>query len=268
MKKNGKGIGVLIAVVFGLAILSKIAPFGVLLGCVGIWYFIQKVPDIKKMIASIALTIVSLILIAINVFGSDSSSENTTTEYTPPKSTATAELKTSSVKNSEEQAKQESEEQESTSPEPEPEPKPEPEPASEPASEPTPEPELVSAVTWVEEHENGNIDTVISDFNLLTDDSLKSQLGERLTMTDTTMWEKTVELKGTVVEFVEGSRGYTKGSFVMVTDDGNTVRIAAPIPNEGVDIGEKVEVKGSFATSLGQSSEYYVREASVYIVIE
>lgn len=260
MKKNGKGIGVLIAVVFGLAILSKIAPFGVLLGCVGIWYFIQKVPDIKKMIASIALTIVSLILIVINVFGSDSSSENRTTEYTPPKSTATAELKTSSVKTSEEQAKQESEEQESTSPEP----------ASEQASEPepTPEPELVSAVTWVEEHENGNIDTVISDFNLLTDDSLKSQLGERLTKTDTTMWEKTVELIGTVVEFVEGSRGYTKGSFVMVTDGGNTVRIAAPIPNEDIDIGEKIEVKGAFATSLGQSSEYYVREASVDIVIE
>lgn len=252
MKKNGKGVGVLITVVFGLAILSKIAPFGVLLGCVGIWYFIQKVPDIKKMIASIALTIVSLILIVINVFGSDSSSENRTTEYTPPKSTATAELKTSSVKTSEEQAKQESEEQESTSPEP----------------EPTPEPELVSAVTWVEEHENGNIDTVISDFNLLTDDSLKSQLGERLTKTDTTMWEKTVELKGTVVEFVEGSRGYTKGSFVMVTDGGNTVRIAAPIPNEDVDIGEKIEVKGAFATSLGQDSEYYVREASVDIVIE
>lgn len=54
----------------------------------------------------------------------------------------------------------------------------------------------------------------------------------------------------------------------MVTDGGNTVRIAAPIPNEAIDIGKKVEVKGSFATSLGQSSEYYVREASVYIVSE
>lgn len=262
MKKNGKGIGVLIAVVFGLAILSKIAPFGVLLGCVGIWYFIQKVPDIKKLIASIALTVVSLILIIINVFGSDSSSENTTTKYTPPKSTAIAELKTSSVKNSELQAKQESGEQESKSPEDTSE------HASVPVSEQAPEPELVSAVTWVEEHENGNIDTVIADFNLLTDDSIKIQLGEIITKTDTTMWEKTVWLKGTVVEFVEGYRGYSKGSFVMVTDGGNTVRIAALIPNEDVDIGEKVEVKGLFATSLGQSSENFVREASVYMGIE
>ena len=49
-----------------------------------------------------------------------------------------------------------------------------------------------------------------------------------------------------------------------MTDGGSRVRVAAKSPNEALDIGEKVEVKGLLAMPL-LSEDMLVREASVYI---
>lgn len=124
--------------------------------------------------------------------------------------------------------------------------------------------EVMTAADFVDEHEGENIDMIIADFNALTDEAMKMQLNEQIADSDTTMFGKKVEVTGTAVEFVEGSDGMSKGSFIVMTDGGNRVRIAARTPNEALDINEKVEVTGLLGMPL-QSDDILVREASVYI---
>lgn len=122
-----------------------------------------------------------------------------------------------------------------------------------------------TAKEWVKDHKGENIDLIISDFNTIDDEPLKEELIQPVADSNTTMFDKKVEVTGIAIEFVEGSDGFDKGSFIVETNDGNNVRIAAKTPNEALDIGEKVEVKGVLATPLNSSEEYLVREASVYI---
>lgn len=124
--------------------------------------------------------------------------------------------------------------------------------------------EVMTAADFVDEHEGENIDMIIADFNALTDEAMKTQLNEQIADSDTTMFGKKVEVTGTAVEFVEGSDGMSKGSFIVMTDGGNRVRIAARTPNEALDIDEKVEVTGLLGMPI-QSDDILVREASVYI---
>lgn len=126
------------------------------------------------------------------------------------------------------------------------------------------EPEAITAADFVKDHKRENIDTIIADFNELTDETVKAQLNEQVADSDTSLFGKAVEVTGTAVEFVEGADGMSKGSFIVMTDGGSRVRIAAKSPNEALDIGEKVEVKGLLATPL-LSEDMLVREASVYI---
>ena len=127
------------------------------------------------------------------------------------------------------------------------------------------EPEVMTAADWVKTHENENIDTIIADYNSLADETIKSEVDEQIANKDSTMFGKTVVVTGTAIEFYKGYDGFDKGSFIVMTDAGNRIRIAARTPNEALDIGEKVEVKGLLAMSLSQSEEYYIREASVFI---
>lgn len=124
--------------------------------------------------------------------------------------------------------------------------------------------EVMTAADFVDEHEGENIDMIIADFNALTDEAMKTQLNEQIADSDTTLFGKKVEVTGTAVEFVEGSDGMSKGSFIVLTDAGNRVRIAARTPNEALDIDEKVEVTGLLGMPI-QSDDILVREASVYI---
>ena len=126
------------------------------------------------------------------------------------------------------------------------------------------EPEAITAAGFVKDHKRENIDTIIAGFNALTDETVKAQLNEQVADSDTSLFGKAVEVTGTAVEFVEGADGMSKGSFIVMTDGGSRVRIAAKSPNEALDIGEKVEVKGLLATPL-LSEDMLVREASVYI---
>lgn len=126
------------------------------------------------------------------------------------------------------------------------------------------EPEAITAADFVKDHKRENIDTIIADFNELTDENVKAQLNEQVADSDTSLFGKAVEVTGTAVEFVEGADGMSKGSFIVMTDGGSRVRVAAKSPNEALDIGEKVEVKGLLAMPL-LSEDMLVREASVYI---
>ena len=126
------------------------------------------------------------------------------------------------------------------------------------------EPEAITAADFVKDHKRENIDTIIADFNELTDENVKAQLNEQVADSDTSLFGKAVEVTGTAVEFVEGADGMSKGSFIVMTDGGSHVRVAAKSPNEALDIGEKVEVKGLLAMPL-LSEDMLVREASVYI---
>ena len=125
--------------------------------------------------------------------------------------------------------------------------------------------EILTAADWVKTHENENIDAIIADYNALTDETLKSEVDEQIADKDSTMFGKTVVVTGTAIEFYEGYDGFDKGSFIVLTDAGNRVRVAARTPNEALDIGERVEVNGLLAMWLSHSEEYYVREASVFI---
>lgn len=127
------------------------------------------------------------------------------------------------------------------------------------------EDETVTAVEWVKEHEGKNIDKVIADFEALTDATMKEEIGTQVADEETSFYGKEVVVTGTATEFAEGSNGYDKGSFVVETDGGNSVRVSASSPNDALDIGEKVEVTGSLAIPLGKTTNYFVREASVYI---
>lgn len=127
------------------------------------------------------------------------------------------------------------------------------------------EPEVMTAADWVKIHENENIDTIIADYNSLVDEAIKSEVDEQIANKNTTMFGKTVVVTGTAIEFYEGYDGFDKGSFIVLTDAGNRVRVAARTPNEALDIGERVEVKGLLAMWLSHSEEYYVREASMSI---
>ena len=126
------------------------------------------------------------------------------------------------------------------------------------------EPEAMTAEKWVDEHEKENLDNILADYNALNDETIKSAVNEQVADSDTTMFGKKVEVTGTTVEFVEGSDGMSKGSFIVMTDGGNRVRIAARTPNDALDIGEKVEVTGMLGFPLGVD-ELYVREAVVMI---
>ena len=126
------------------------------------------------------------------------------------------------------------------------------------------EPEAITAADFVKDHKRENIDTIIADFNELTDENVKAQLNEQVADSDTSLFGKAVEVTGTAVEFVEGADAMSKGSFIVMTDGGSRVRVAAKSPNEALDIGEKVEVKGLLAMPL-LSEDMLVREASVYI---
>ena len=126
------------------------------------------------------------------------------------------------------------------------------------------EPEAMTAEKWVDEHEKENLDNILADYNALNDETIKSAVNEQVAGSDTTMFGKKVEVTGTTVEFVEGSDGMSKGSFIVMTDGGNRVRIAARTPNDALDIGEKVEVTGMLGLPLGVD-ELYVREAVVMI---
>lgn len=126
-------------------------------------------------------------------------------------------------------------------------------------------PQVMTATDWVKTHENENIDAIIADYNALTDETLKSEVDEQIADKDSTMFGKTVVVTGTAIEFYEGYDGFDKGSFIVLTDAGNRVRVAARTPNEALDIGEIVKVKGLLAMWLSHSEEYYVREASVFI---
>ena len=126
------------------------------------------------------------------------------------------------------------------------------------------EPEAMTAEKWVDEHEKENLDNILADYNALNDETIKSAVNEQVADSDTTMFGKKVEVTGTTVEFVEGSDGMSKGSFIVMTDGGNRVRIAARTPNDALDIGEKVEVTGMLGLPLGVD-ELYVREAVVMI---
>lgn len=125
--------------------------------------------------------------------------------------------------------------------------------------------EAVTAVDWVKEHEGENIDKVIADFEALTDEKMKEEIGTQVAGEETSFFGKKVVVTGKATEFVEGSEGNTKGSFMVETDAGNNVRISASNPNDALDIGEKVEATGSLAIPLGKTTNYFVREASVYI---
>jgi len=123
----------------------------------------------------------------------------------------------------------------------------------------------LTAKEWVKSQKNKNIDLVIKEYNLLKSEDIKNEVNEQAKDKETTMFGKDIEITGTAIEFLEGSNGFDKSSFIVETNDGNKVRISAKTPNEALDVGEKVEIKGSLASSLDNSDEYYVREASVYI---
>jgi len=126
------------------------------------------------------------------------------------------------------------------------------------------EPEVMTAEDWVSDHTGENIDTILADWSALTDETLKAQVDEQIADSDTTIYDKRVEVTGTAVEFLEGANGFDKSSILVATDGGNQVRVAARIPNDALDIGEKVEVTGTLALPLG-GGELYVREATIMI---
>lgn len=126
------------------------------------------------------------------------------------------------------------------------------------------EPEVMTAEDWVSDHAGENIDAILVDWSSLTDEALKAQVDEQIADSDTTMYGKRVEVAGTAVEFLEGANGFDKSSILVATDGGNQVRVAARIPNDALDIGEKVEVTGTLALPLG-GGELYVREATIMI---
>ena len=69
------------------------------------------------------------------------------------------------------------------------------------------EPEAITAADFVKDHKRENIDTIIADFNELTDENVKAQLNEQVADSDTSLFGKAVEVTGTAVEFVEGADG-------------------------------------------------------------
>lgn len=132
------------------------------------------------------------------------------------------------------------------------------------AAEVSSEPKVMTAADWVDDYEGENIDTILADWSALTDEALKAQVNEQIADSDTTIYDKRVEVTGTAVEFLEGANGFDKSSILIATDGGNTVRIAARTPNDALDIGEKVKATGTLALPLG-GSELFVREAVVMI---
>lgn len=123
--------------------------------------------------------------------------------------------------------------------------------------------------TWVKDHTNSDLDTIIDDYNSIEDVVLKEKLSEQVADSDTTMFDKSVTVAGVVDEFVEGNSGFSKSSFIMTTENGNKVRVSARGKgNKALDVGETAEVTGNLGYPLTKSDEYLIREASVYIKID
>lgn len=136
---------------------------------------------------------------------------------------------------------------------------------TEPKTNATSSEKQVSAKDWVKEHQKENIDKIISAYNKLDDSELKSKLTESVADSDETLFGKEVTVTGTAKEFVEGSDGITKASFLVKTPNDNIIRISAKGDgNEALDIGEQVEIIGILGTPI-DSNDILVREASVYI---
>lgn len=129
----------------------------------------------------------------------------------------------------------------------------------------TEETEEVTAEYFVESHKRDNLDNILSDYNALTDESIKETLAQPIADSSETLFGKEVVVHGKVLEWHEGSEGLSKGSFIVETDAGNRVRINAKSPNEALDLNETVElVNGTLASPIN-AEELYVREVSVYI---
>ena len=99
MKKIGKIVGIVIAAIIGLVIFTLVAPLGVVLGGIGIWYFTKKAPDKGKKNASIALLALSIIFVA---FGGNEEEVATQTATDSEKTEETATAESVSEEDSEE----------------------------------------------------------------------------------------------------------------------------------------------------------------------
>ena len=118
-KGIGKIVGIVLAVMVGIYIFTLLAPLGVVLGAIGIWYFTKKAPDKGKKNASIALLALSIIFV---VFGGSDEEVATETAVGGEKTVATTtaestseeeeEPQTSAEKKAEADAKAEKEAQE------------------------------------------------------------------------------------------------------------------------------------------------------------
>lgn len=118
-KGIGKIVGIVLAVMVGIYIFTLLAPLGVVLGAIGIWYFTKKTPDKGKKNASIALLALSIIFV---VFGGSDEEVATETAVGGEKTVATTtaestseeeeEPQTSAEKKAEADAKAEKEAQE------------------------------------------------------------------------------------------------------------------------------------------------------------
>ncbi|RFE01121.1 hypothetical protein [Streptococcus parauberis] len=123
----------------------------------------------------------------------------------------------------------------------------------------------ITAKEFVSEHENKNIDSIISDFNNIKDSKIKKQLTAAVANKDTSLFGKETIVKGKVIEWANGNDALSKGSFIVETKGGNKIRISAKSPNDALDLGENVEVLyGTIATPIN-GEDILVREASVYI---
>lgn len=75
-KGIGKIVGIVLAVMVGIYIFTLLAPLGVVLGAIGIWYFTKKAPDKGKGNASISLLAISVIFVAFGGSEDEVETEN------------------------------------------------------------------------------------------------------------------------------------------------------------------------------------------------
>lgn len=97
MKKIGKIVGIVIAAIIGLVIFTLVAPLGVVLGGIGIWYFTKKAPDKNKKNASIALLALSVIFVVFGGSGDDKADTTASEEKTVATTTADSSSSESAV---------------------------------------------------------------------------------------------------------------------------------------------------------------------------
>lgn len=125
----------------------------------------------------------------------------------------------------------------------------------------------VTPKEWVEAREGGNFDTIMKDYELLTDQEFKDTVNAGIADEESTIFNKKVEVTGTVLEFLQPETELSKRIFMLKTDAGNIVRVSCTVENEGLDVGEKVDVTGKVGMSIDKGDDQFIKDALAQIVI-